>query len=178
MPTITLRVDINQLTKVYNIGHLLEDVKSRFKKDVKIDIFSVSLEAKENDLQNIPLWLANILAENDIAEIQMQDMGVDLLRALSRERIAGSDQLSALKQDFYVRLNVYIKGKESAEREKVNISMQDLVILRLGKIIHLARSAPMNPDLEQKLTNEEKTLFQLIHKASKDFKECVLGGKQ
>jgi len=56
--------------------------------------------------------------------------------------------------------------------------MQDLVLLRLGKIIHLARSAPMNADLEQKLTYEEKTLFQLIHKASTDFKGCVLGGKK
>jgi DNA replication factor GINS len=178
MLAITLCVDINQLAKVYNVGFLLEDVKVRFKKDIKIDIFSISLEAKENDLQNVPRWLADILQENDIAEIQVQDMSVDLLRALSRERIAGADQLSTLKPDFYVRMNAYIKSKQGAEREKLNISMQDLVILRLGKIIHLARSAPMNPDLEQKLTYEEKTLFQLIHKASKDFRECVLGGKQ
>jgi len=157
---------------------MLEDVKVRFKKDIKIDIFSVSLDAKGNDLQHIPRWFAEVLEESGIAEIQVQDMSVDLLRALSRERIAGTDQLSNLKPDFYVRLNAYIKSKEGAEREKLYISMQDLVLLRLGKIIHLARSAPMNPDLEQKLTYEEKTLFQLIHKASSDFKECVLGGKQ
>ena len=170
-------MDINQLTKVHNIGHILEDVKVRFKKDTKIDLFSVNIEAKENDMQNIPRWLASIFEENDIVEVQVQDMGVDLLRALSRERIAGTDHLSALKSDFYVRLNTYIETKKGVEREKLNISMQDLVLLRLGKIIHLARSAPMNPDLEQKLTYEEKTLFQLIHKASSDFKECVLGGK-
>jgi len=163
---------------VYHIGHLLEDVKVRFKKDTKIDIFSINIDAKENDLQNIPRWLAGILEESGMVEIQVQDMSVDLLRALSRERIAGSDQLSALKPDFYVRLNAYIESRKDSEREKLSISMQDLVLLRLGKIIHLARSAPLNPDLEQKLTYEEKTLFQLIHKASSDFKEHVLGGKQ
>ncbi|MEM3084561.1 MAG: hypothetical protein QXU32_07890 [Nitrososphaerales archaeon] len=171
-------MDINQLTKVYNIGHMLEDVKVRFKKEIKIDVFSISVEAKENDILHIPRWLADILEKNDIVEIQVHDMGVDLLRALSRERIAGIDQLSALKPDFYIRLNAYISGKEGTEREKLSVSMQDLVLLRLGKIIHLARSAPLNPDLEQKLTHEEKTLFQLIHKVSRDFKECVLGGKQ
>ncbi len=174
----TLGVDINQLTKVYNVGHMLEDVKVRFKKDIKIDIFSISIEAKENDLQNIPRWLASLLQESGIIEIHIQDMSVDLLRALSRERIVGMDQLSAIKSDFYVRLNAYIETGEGVEGEKLKISMQDLVLLRLGKIIHLARSAPMNADLEQKLTYEEKTLFQLIHKASTDFKGCVLGGKK
>lgn len=178
MLSLTLRVDINQLVKVYHIGHLIEDVKVRFKRDVKIDIFGVNIEGKENDLQNIPRWLANVLEENGAVEIQVPDMSVELLRALSRERIAGNDQLSTLKPDFYVRLNTYIKSKEGSEKEKLSISMQDLVLLRLGKIIHLARSAPMNPDLEQKLTYEEKTLFQLIHKASNDFKECVLGDKR
>jgi len=105
-------------------------------------------------------------------------MGRELLQALSRERIAGSEQISALKPDFYTRLHDFIKNKTGVEREKLNVSMQDIVLLRLGKITHFARSAPLTPDLEQKLTHEEKTLFQLIHKASKDFKECVLGGKQ
>ncbi|MFQ5940241.1 MAG: hypothetical protein ACE5KA_00875 [Nitrososphaerales archaeon] len=157
---------------------MLEDVKVRFKRDIKIDIFSISIVANENDLQNIPRWLASILEENGIVEIHLPDMSVDLLRALSRERIAGTDQLSSLKPDFYIRLNAYIKSRQGVEREKLNISMHDLVLLRLGKIILLAHSAPINPDLEQKLTYEEKTLFQLIHKASSDFKECVLGGKQ
>jgi DNA replication factor GINS len=160
---------------VYNIGHQLEDVKIRFRKDVKIDIFSINIQAKENEVQHVPRWLAYVLEQNGLVEAQVQDIGVDLLRALSRERIAGNDQLSSLKPDFYVRMNAFINTKEGAEREKLNISMQDLVLLRLGKIIHLARSAPMNPDLEQKLTYEEKTLFQLIHKAASDFKECVLG---
>jgi DNA replication factor GINS len=171
-------MSISELAKVYSIGYMTEEVKVRFKKDVKVNIFNISVDAKENDTQTVPRWLANILQENGLAEVQGQDMGVDLLRALSRERIAGSEQLSALKSDFYIRLHDFIRNKTGMEREKLNVSMQDIVLLRLSKITHFARSAPLTPDLEQKLTYEEKTLFQLIHKASKDFKECVLGGKQ
>lgn len=172
-------MDINQLTRVYRLGHMVEDVKVRFKKNVKIDIYSVNLEGKENELKNVPRWLATVLQENGLVEIQSQDMGVELFRSLSRERIAGNDQLSTLKSDFYIRLNSFIESKQDgAEKEKLSVSMQDLVLLRLGKIIHLARSAPLNPDLEQKLTYEEKTLFQLVHKAANDFRECVLGGRK
>ncbi len=171
-------MSISELAHIHSIGYMIEEVKVRFKKNIKINIFQVSVDAKENDTQTIQRWLAQMFEENGLVEIQGQDMGVDLLRALSRERIAGADQISALKPDFYVRLQDHIKGKDGMEREKLAISMQDMVLLRLGKIIHLARSAPLTTDLEQKLTYEEKTLFQLIHKASKDFKECVLGGKQ
>jgi DNA replication initiation complex subunit (GINS family) len=35
----------------------------------------------------------------------------------------------------------------------------------------------MTPDLEQKLTHEEKSLYDLVHHGTKSFKEYVLGGK-
>jgi len=171
-------MSISELTHVYSIGYMTEEVKVRFKKDVKINIFSLSVDAKESDTQTAPRWLAGILQENGLAEIQGRDMSNDLVSALSKERIAGSEQISALKPDFYIKLNDFIKNKTGMEREKLNISMHDLLLLRLGKIVHFARSAPLTPDLQEKLTYEEKTLYTLVHKASKDFKECVLGGKQ
>jgi hypothetical protein len=170
-------MSIHELARIYSIGYMTEEVKVRFKKDIKINIFSVSVEAKESDMQPVPRWLAAILEENGLAEVQEQDMGVDLLRALSRERIAGSEQISSLKPDFYIRLNDFIRNKTGMEREKLNVSLQDLVLLRLGKIIHLARSSPLTADLEQKLTHEEKSLYNLVHQGTKRFKEYVLGGK-
>jgi len=166
-------MEISELASVYSMGYMTEEVKTRFKKEVKINIFSISVNAKENDIQTVPRWLAAILEENGLAEVQGQDMGVDLLRALSRERIAGSEQISSLKPDFYIRLNDFIKNKTGTERDKLNVSLQDLVILRLGKITHFARSAPLTPDLEQKLTIEEKKLYTLVQKATQDVKEVI-----
>ncbi len=171
-------MELDDVTKVYSIGYMTEPVKVRFRKDVKIDIFNLSVDAKTDDMQMVPRWLANVFHEGGFAELQEPDLGIDLLRALSRERIAGSEQPSPLKPDFYIRLNHFIKTKQGAEKEKLLISLQDIVLLRLGKIIHFARSAPLTSDLEQKLTYEEKTFFRLIHKSATDFKECVLGGGQ
>ncbi len=170
-------MNINELAKVYSLGYMIEEVKVSFKKDVKVNIFSISVDAKESDTQTVPRWLARILQENGLAEVQSQDMSNELQRVLSRERTAGLDQIHTLKPDFYIKLNDFIRDETGTEKEKLNVSMHDLVRLRLGKITNFARSAPLTPDLEQKLTYEEKTLFQLIHKVTKDFKECVLGGK-
>jgi len=171
-------MSLNELAKIYSIGYMTEEVKVRFMKNIKINIFSVSVDAKDGDVQAVPRWLAAILEENALAEVQGQDMGVELLRALSRERIAGSEQISGLKPDFYIKLNDFIRNKTGVERDKLNVSFQDLVILRLGKIIHLARSSPLTADLEQKLTHEEKSLYNLVHQGTKGFKEYVLGGKR
>ena len=170
-------MSISELTRVHSIGYMTEDVKVRFKKDVKLNILSVSVDAKENDTQTVPRWLADLFQENKLAEIQGRDMSNDLASALSKERIAGSEQISSLKPDFYIRLNDFIKNEKATGRDKLNILMQDLVRMRLGKIVHFARSAPLTPELEQKLTYEEKVFFHMIHKASQDFKQCVLGGK-
>ena len=168
-------MSITELARIYSIGYMTEEAKVRFKKDVKINIFSLSLDAKESDIQTAPRWLAAILEENGLAEVQGQDMGVELLRALSRERIAGSEQISGLKSDFYIRLNDFVRNKTGIEREKLNVTMQDIALLRLGKITHFARSAPLSPDLEQKLTHEEKTLFQSIRSEERRVgKECRL----
>ncbi len=171
-------MSIDELVKVYSIGYMTEEVKVRFKKDIKLNIFNISVNAKENDTQTVSRWLAAIFDESGLAEVQGQDMNNELQRVLSREMTAGLDQIHALEPDFYIRLNDFLKDETGTEKEKLNVSMHDLVRMRLGKIANFARSAPLTPDLEQKLTYEEKTLFRSIHKASKDFKECVLGGKQ
>ncbi len=171
-------MSIDELVKVYSIGYMAEEVKVRFKKDIKLNIFNISINAKEGDTQTVPRWLASIFQENGLAEIQGRDMNNDLSQALSRERIVGSEHVDALKPDFYIRLNDFIKSKTGEDKKKLNILLQDIVLMRLGKIVNLARSALLTAELEQKLTYEEKTLFRSIHKASKDFKECVLGVKQ
>jgi len=170
-------MNINELSTVYSIGYMTEEVKVRFKKDVKVNSFGISVDAKEGDTQTIPRWLASMFQENGLAEVQTEDMSRELLGSLSRETNAGPEQITALKPDFYIRLNDFIKNAPVTERDKLNISMHDIVLMRLGKIVHFARSGLLTPELEQKLTYEEKTLFQLIDKATKDFKQCVLGGK-
>jgi DNA replication initiation complex subunit (GINS family) len=58
--------------------------------------------------------------------------------------------------------------------EKISTLCYDLVSLRTGKILHLASTASLSPDLESRLTPEEKKLFNLVHKLSEEWKRAIL----
>jgi DNA replication factor GINS len=82
--------------------------------------------------------------------------------------------LSGVDVDFYVRVNDYLEGLKERERENLTISLNTFVASRLEKIVKLAAASSLSPDLEAKLTAEEKELYILINKASTKFKKGVL----
>lgn len=162
------------MSKAYEIGYMLEDVRVRFLANVNIDIFNISINAKQDDTNLIPRWLAYILKKNDLVEINEQDMSIELTRALSREKITGSDQLTQLKPDFYIKVKRFIESAKESEKEKLVIYLHDLVDARLWKILNIVRSSSLTPEIEQKLTIEEKILFNGMYKEISKFKEGVL----
>ncbi len=162
------------MSKAYEIGYMLEDVRVRFLTNVNIDIFDISINAKQDDTNLIPRWLANILKDDNLVEINEQDMSIELTRALSREKITGSDQLTQLKPDFYIKVNRFIDDAKENEKEKLIIYLHDLVDARLWKILNIVRSSNLSPEIEQKLTIEEKILFNGMYKELNRFKERVL----
>lgn len=163
--------------KVYEIGYMLEDIRVRFLKDIKLNIFDINIDAKQDDTNIIPRWLANILREMKIVEINKQDIGVELIRALSREKISGNEQLTQLKPDFYIKIRSSFKDYEG-DKNKLTIYLNDLIDARLWKILNLARSTPLTVELEQKLTIEEKILFNAIYKAINEFKSVLKDVKE
>lgn len=160
--------------EAYEIGYMLEDVRVRFIQNIKIDIFDISINAKPDDTNLIPRWLANILRDNKLAEISEQDMSIELSRVLSREKITGSDQLTQLKPDFYIKVKRFIDNVKESEKAKLVIYLHDLIDVRLWKILNIVRSTSLTPEIEQKLTIEEKILFNGMYKEISKFKEGVL----
>ena len=63
-------MEIEDVVKVHSIGYGLEDVKVEFKHDLKMDVSGVQIEGKENEMMNIPRWVANILESEKYIEIQ------------------------------------------------------------------------------------------------------------
>ncbi|RMF31166.1 MAG: DNA replication complex GINS family protein, partial [Candidatus Nitrosothermus koennekii] len=91
-----------------------------------------------------------------------------------REKITGSDQLTQLKPDFYIKVNKFIEDIKENEREKLIMYLHDLLDIRLWKILNIVKSASLTPELEQKLTIEEKILFNSMYKAINEFKDSVI----
>jgi DNA replication factor GINS len=165
---------VESIQSVYQIGYLTEEVRVSYKKDVKMAVGGLSIDAKEGDMASLPRWVAKMLVEQDAVEIQSSDLAGYVSRAMNRERIARPHDLSGIDIDFYVRVNDYLDGLRERERENLLVSLNTFVASRLEKIVKLAAASSLSPELESRLAAEEKELYILINDASSKFKKGVL----
>ncbi|MEM3768860.1 MAG: hypothetical protein QXE37_02350 [Nitrososphaerales archaeon] len=171
--------------KDYEIGFLLIPVKVTIKQNLpRIEVGSVNLpEVHKGDTIEVPRWVAEIMVHMGFAEIQEESAELELFKALSREKMQDSSQISTLKSDFYHRMRLQIKSMRSMmERdeslresyEKFSSSAYDLIALRMNKLLYLVGSSSLSPDLEKKITQEEKVLFEIIRSIIEDWKKAIL----
>jgi DNA replication factor GINS len=163
----------------------LENVKILFKQELP-NISTASLkieESKEGDLIEVPRWVAEVLMELGFAEIQEESFEVELLQTLSRERIQSSNHLSAMTNEFHVKLKRYLDfidrknklGKSKVDYEESYLHAHDLITLRIAKILPLT-VGEYTPELIKKLTPEEIKLFNMVRDIVQQWKSVVLEG--
>jgi DNA replication factor GINS len=165
---------IEAIQSIYQLGYMLEEVRVTYKEDAKMSVGNLVIDAKEGDMSSLPRWIAKIFVEQGAVEIQSNDVTGYISRTMNRERIAKPHDLSGVDVDFYVRVNDYLDGLKERERENLTISLNTFVASRLEKIVKLAAASSLSPELEAKLTAEEKELYILINNASTKFKKGVL----
>lgn len=169
-----LEPKIETIQSIYQLGFMLEEVRVTYKEDAKMSVGNLVIDAKEGDMSSVPRWIAKILVEQGIVEIQSNDATGYVSRTMNRERIAKPHDLSGVDVNFYVRVNDYLEGLKERERENLVVSLNTFVASRLEKIVKLAAASSLSPELEGKLSAEEKELYILIHKISTKFKKGVL----
>jgi DNA replication factor GINS len=165
---------IEAIQSTYQLGFMLEEVRVTYKEDAKMSVGNLVIDAKEGDMSSLPRWIAKILVEQGAVEIHSNDVTGYISRTMNRERIAKPHDLSGVDVDFYVRVNDYLEGLKERERENLIVSLNTFVASRLEKIVKLAAASSLSPELEGKLSAEEKELYILINNASTKFKKGVL----
>ena len=165
---------IEAIQSIYQLGYMLEEVRVTYKEDAKMSVGNLVIDAKEGDMSSLPRWIAKILVEQGAVEIQSNDATGYISRTMNRERIAKPHDLSGVDVDFYVRVSDYLEGLKERERENLIISLNTFVASRLEKIVKLAAASSLSPELEGKLSAEEKELYILINRVSTKFKKGVL----
>ncbi|MFQ6135279.1 MAG: hypothetical protein ACE5KU_05635, partial [Nitrososphaerales archaeon] len=141
-------------------------------------------ETKEGDLIEVPRWVAEAFAELGFAEVQEENFEVEMLKALSRERIQGSNQLSTLTGDFYLKLKRHLdclkentpsRGASKHDYDEAYLKALDLITLRTVKLLPLT-VGEYTPDIMQKVTPEELKLFNMVREMVQRWKRTVLEG--
>ena len=167
--------DISILYTFSTLDYLLKDVRVIYLKDIEISIKPlIFISAKEGDMTSVPRWISIILSKQGVVEIHDDDQLSYIKRALNRERISPSHEVSTIEPDFYARVNNYLRTIEDKDRESLIVSLNPFIASRLQKIVKLSASSPLVPELEEKLSSEEKLLYENFHKMTSDFKKLVL----
>ncbi len=167
--------DISILSNFSNLDYLLKDVRVVYLKEVELSIHPfLFISAKEGDMTSIPRWLSTILSKQGLIEIHDEDNLSYVKRALNRERISANHLLSAIDPDFYVRVNNYLRNIDERERESLIVSLNPFIASRIQKIVKLSASSPLVPEIEEKLSLEEKLLYKTFYDLTFNFKKLVL----
>ena len=171
---MTPRHKIETIQSAYHFEYMMQDIRVTYKRDLKVSVGSITIDAREGDISSLPRWLAKLLVEESVIEIQDNDSSAYISRAFNRERISKPHDLSGLDPDFYIRVHDYLEGLNEREKESITVSLLSFVASRLEKIVKLAAASALSPELEAKLSVEEKELYLLIHSYSSEFKQKVL----
>ncbi|MHB1868463.1 MAG: hypothetical protein ACYCPP_05900 [Nitrososphaerales archaeon] len=168
-------------------AYLLSSTRLKVKqKTAKIDIGSIHLDPmNEGDAVDLPRWIAEVLISLDICESQEESFASEVFKAVTREKIAGSDQISVLRPDFYLKIRRHlafandsnkVKVSTIPEIEKTRTLIYDLMALRLRKILSIAASLSPPTDLRGKLTPEEYQIFDSVYSLLQSWRSMTMDG--
>lgn len=167
--------DFSILYSFSTMEYLLKDIRIIYLKDIHISINPfLFINAKEGDMSSIPRWLATILNKYDLIEIHEEDHLSYIKRALNRERISANHELSTIDPDFYIRVNNYLRVIDDKDRDSIIASLNPFIAARLQKIAKISSSSSLIPEIEQKLSVEEKLLYENFYNMTSNFKKKVL----
>ena len=180
--------NVLQSIKDRDFAYLLSGTRLRAKRNVpKLDVGSVHLEPmNQGDVVELPRWVAEVLINLDLCESQEESFSSEVFKAVNREKIAGPDQLSKLNPDFYLKIkrhltysndNSTLKPQQLQEIEKTRSLINDLIALRLRKILMIASSPAPPGDIREKLTPEEYQIFDTVFNLLRSWRALTLEGK-
>jgi len=181
-----LYVTIEEMIDIRRLGFMLTPVKVLFKSPIQNLKFG-DLQAEsipEGSIMSIPLWAAKILEKKGFVEIQDEGFEEEFYKSVAKEKLLkDSLNLSQLSENFYLALLDFLDKKRSSpstdviarsEYSKVYNDAQDLISIRIRKLLHFARPFTDVSEILPKLTLEEQTLLKILQKNVRDFVSKLL----
>jgi hypothetical protein len=139
-------------------------------------------EGKEYE---VPYWIAEELERAGIARFREEELldNRKLDKILWKEKLQQARQVSHIEEDFYPRLRRFLtrlkKGANSspernAEYRKADAVANDIINIRLRKIVSLASSPEQTNETLNDLAKEERTLYNKLHMIINEWKTSIL----
>lgn len=140
---------------------------------------------EEGNEYEVQFWIAEELQKSGLARLREDDHldATKIYKIQWTERVQAIGQISKLLDNFYPELRRYLKElkeemtkspEKMREYEKVNYVTQDIVNSRLKKIVSLAAAPTQTEQTLKNFTNEERFLYEKLHRFIHEWRNRVL----
>ena len=169
-------------------AYMLSGTRLKAKQKIpKTEVGSVHVDQMEQgDSAELPRWIAEVLINLDLCESQEESFSSEVFKAVNREKIAGQDQLAALRPDFYLKIRRHLayandpsnlRPSAISEIDKTKTMIYDLIAMRLRKVLSIASSLSPSIDIKEKLTPEEFQIFDTVYDLLQSWRAIAMEGK-
>lgn len=149
-------------------------IANRNSQEIKLAGLTVGPFEEGNEYE-IQFWIAKELEKAGIVRIRGEEKldATKLYKIQWTERVQTAGQISKLPENFYPKLrrllselkvNVSKSPEKMQEYEKIKHLTHDIINARLKKIVSLASASTQSEQIIKNLTEEERILYEEIHK--------------
>jgi hypothetical protein len=132
-------------------------------------------DLKQGTVLNVRRWVGEKLIEAKVAKYEEDKIDINYLRQLEWKERNIINEVQEVPKYFYLMVKEKMKycNEEEEKRELYNI-IQDIISLRLAKLIRIATMPASIRDIDKKISIEEEVLFKVLKSIIENWKNEVL----
>lgn len=131
-------------------------------------------DLKQGTVLNVRRWIGEKLIEAKVAKYEEDKIDINYLRQLEWKERNIINEVQEVPKYFYLMIKEKMKYcNEEEKREFYNI-IQDIISLRLAKLIRIATMPTTIRDIDKKISIEEEVLFEVLKSIIENWKKEVL----
>jgi hypothetical protein len=131
-------------------------------------------DLKQGTVLNVRRWIGEKLIEAKVAKYEEDKIDINYLRQIEWKERNIINEVQEVPKYFYLMIKEKMKYCNEEEKKEFYNIMQDIISLRLAKLIRIAIIPASIRDIEKKISIEEEILFEALKSLIENWKKAIL----
>jgi hypothetical protein len=131
-------------------------------------------DLKQGTVLNVRRWIGEKLIEAKVAKYEEDKIDINYLRQIEWKERNIINEVQEVPKYFYLMIKEKMKYCNEEEKKEFYNIMQDIISLRLAKLIRIAIMPASIRDIDKKISIEEEILFEALKSLIENWKKAIL----
>ncbi|MEM2986938.1 MAG: hypothetical protein QXV60_02450 [Nitrososphaerota archaeon] len=131
-------------------------------------------DLKQGTVLNVRRWIGEKLIEAKVAKYEEDKIDINYLRQLEWKERNIINEVQEVPKYFYSMIKEKMKYCNEEEKKEFYNIIQDIISLRLAKMIRIAIMPTSIRDIDKKISIEEEILFEALKSIIENWKKVIL----